>query len=68
MCVFHRLASDEAVFHRLASDEAVCVFHRLASSNTFMATVLGIKNPVHKQKMALKAMDTVLFGAPPSEC
>ncbi|KAL8559566.1 hypothetical protein ACOMHN_018729 [Nucella lapillus] len=38
---------------------------RLASSNTFMTKVLGIKNPVHKQKLSLKAMDTVLFGAPP---
>ncbi|XP_076445968.1 stromal interaction molecule 2-like isoform X2 [Babylonia areolata] len=38
---------------------------RLAASNTFMTAVLGIKNPVHKQKLSLKAMDTVLFGAPP---
>ena len=69
--VFHRLASDEAdcVFQDwLVMKLIVCVFHRLASSNTFMVTVLGIKNPVHKQKLALKAMDTVLFGAPPSEC
>ncbi|KAK7465238.1 hypothetical protein BaRGS_00037608, partial [Batillaria attramentaria] len=38
---------------------------RLATSSTFLATVLGVKNPVHKQKLSLKAMDTVLFGAPP---
>ncbi|XP_076468369.1 stromal interaction molecule homolog [Babylonia areolata] len=38
---------------------------RMASSNTYMSTILGIKNPVHKQKLTLKAMDTVLFGPPP---
>ncbi|PVD35025.1 hypothetical protein C0Q70_06306 [Pomacea canaliculata] len=38
---------------------------RLASSSSALVSVLGIKNPVHKQKLALKAMDTVLFGAPP---
>lgn len=26
--------------------------------------VLGIKDPIHKQKIALKAMDVVLFGPP----
>lgn len=38
---------------------------RLASASVFVTSVLGIKNPVHKQKLSLKAMDTVLFGAPP---
>lgn len=38
---------------------------RLAASNMqFMTNVLGIKDPIHKQKIALKAMDVVLFGPP----
>ena len=40
---------------------------RLAVSNNFTTAILGIRNPVHKQKLALKAMDVVLFGAP-SKC
>lgn len=27
-------------------------------------SLLGIKDPIHKQKIALKAMDVVLFGPP----
>ncbi|XP_063704089.1 stromal interaction molecule homolog isoform X2 [Culicoides brevitarsis] len=30
----------------------------------YVSTVLGIKDPIHKQKIALKAMDAVLFGPP----
>ena len=30
----------------------------------FVSNILGIKNLVHKQKLALKATDVVLFGAP----
>ena len=30
----------------------------------FLGSVLGIKDPIHKQKIALKAMDVVLFGPP----
>lgn len=30
----------------------------------FLSNVLGIKDPIHKQKIALKAMDVVLFGPP----
>lgn len=30
----------------------------------FLNNVLGIKDPIHKQKIALKAMDVVLFGPP----
>lgn len=33
----------------------------LQSSN-FLFTILGISNPVHRQKIQLKAMDVVLFG------
>lgn len=36
---------------------------RLAANTQFI-TILGINNPIHKQKLALKAMDVVLFGAP----
>lgn len=38
---------------------------RLAVGNfQYLSTVLGIKDPIHKQKIALKAMDVVLFGPP----
>nr|CAD7449716.1 unnamed protein product [Timema bartmani] len=30
----------------------------------YLHNVLGIKDPIHKQKIALKAMDVVLFGPP----
>lgn len=33
----------------------------------FLNNVLGIKDPIHKQKIALKAMDVVLFGPPKGE-
>ncbi|UXI22781.1 low-density lipoprotein receptor-related protein 2-like [Sarcoptes scabiei] len=36
---------------------------RLAAQSQIFAT-LGINNPIHKQKIALKAMDVVLFGVP----
>ena len=35
---------------------------RLAANTQFIS-ILGINNPIHKQKLALKAMDVVLFGA-----
>ncbi|KAG8040383.1 hypothetical protein G9C98_000954 [Cotesia typhae] len=38
---------------------------RLAVNNMhYLNNVLGIKDPIHKQKIALKAMDVVLFGPP----
>ncbi|CAG9819475.1 unnamed protein product [Phaedon cochleariae] len=37
---------------------------RLAVNNAPYLAVLGIKDPIHKQKIALKAMDVVLFGPP----
>ncbi|XP_015517565.1 stromal interaction molecule homolog isoform X1 [Neodiprion lecontei] len=38
---------------------------RLAVNNMhYLSNVLGIKDPIHKQKIALKAMDVVLFGPP----
>ena len=30
----------------------------------YVSNILGIKDPIHKQKIALKAMDAVLFGPP----
>lgn len=30
----------------------------------FLSSVIGVKDPIHKQKIALKAMDVVLFGPP----
>ena len=30
----------------------------------YVSNVLGIRDPIHKQKIALKAMDVVLFGPP----
>lgn len=44
------------------------VLPRLAVNNFhFVGTVLGIKDPIHKQKISLKAMDAVLFGPPRGE-
>ncbi|XP_048481503.1 stromal interaction molecule homolog isoform X3 [Plutella xylostella] len=38
---------------------------RLAVGNLqYLSNTLGIKDPIHKQKLALKAMDVVLFGPP----
>ncbi|BFG00058.1 stromal interaction molecule homolog [Drosophila madeirensis] len=38
---------------------------RLAVNNLqYVGNVLGIKDPIHKQKISLKAMDVVLFGPP----
>nr|QZZ63291.1 stromal interaction molecule-like protein [Leptinotarsa decemlineata] len=37
---------------------------RLAVNNAPYLAALGIKDPIHKQKIALKAMDVVLFGPP----
>ncbi|XP_021927809.1 stromal interaction molecule homolog isoform X2 [Zootermopsis nevadensis] len=38
---------------------------RLAVNNMhYLNNILGIKDPIHKQKIALKAMDIVLFGPP----
>lgn len=38
---------------------------RLAVANSqYLTVVLGIKDPIHKQKITLKAMDVVLFGPP----
>ncbi|KAH9519926.1 Stromal interaction molecule 2 [Bulinus truncatus] len=49
-------------FHNNAIDGSV--LPRLVNSTSPLLAALGIRNPVHKQKLSLKAMDTVLFGAP----
>ena len=46
----------------------VCFSPRIAANSQYVSNVLGLKNSVHKQKLALKAMDAVLFGAPKCEC
>ena len=39
--------------------------NRLAINNAqYLSSVLGIKDPIHRQKIAVKAMDVVLFGPP----
>jgi stromal interaction molecule 1 len=44
------------------------VLPRLAVNNMhYINNVLGIKDTIHKQKIALKAMDAVLFGPPRGE-
>jgi len=44
------------------------IYFRLAVNNMhYLSNVLGIKDPIHKQKIALKAMDVVLFGPPKGE-
>lgn len=35
---------------------------RLASNTHFLSQTLGIKDPIHKQKILVKAIDAVLFG------
>lgn len=38
---------------------------RLAVNNMhYVSNILGIKDPIHRQKITLKAMDVVLFGPP----
>lgn len=55
-----------AVFKAHAVDGAS--LPRIASNSLgFVSIVLGVKNPVHRQKLGLKAMDVVLFGAPKSQ-
>ncbi|XP_030750761.1 stromal interaction molecule homolog isoform X1 [Sitophilus oryzae] len=40
---------------------------RLAINNDNFLGLLGIKDPIHKHKISLKAMDVVLFGPPKDE-
>jgi len=43
------------------------VFIRIAVNSQYVTSILGIKNPVHRQKLSLKATDLVLFGHKKSE-
>ena len=46
----------------------IFVCFRIAVNNHhYISRDLGIKNPVHKHKLSLKAMDVVLFGPPKSK-
>lgn len=57
---FFATAAAAAVFGEPA---AFC--YRLAVNNAqYFSSVLGIKDPIHRQKIAVKAMDVVLFGPP----
>ncbi|ELT91811.1 hypothetical protein CAPTEDRAFT_147177, partial [Capitella teleta] len=40
------------------------ILPRLAANGQYLTSILGIKTPVHRQKIALKSTDTVLFGPP----
>ena len=44
-----------------------CVARLAVNNNHYLSGVLGIKDPRHKQKIMLKAMDAVLFGPPKGE-
>ena len=35
---------------------------RIAVNSQYVTTILGIKNPIHRQKLSVKATDLVLFG------
>ncbi len=37
---------------------------RLSATPQFCGSALGVKNPVHRQKLTVKATDLVLFGPP----
>lgn len=34
------------------------------SSGSYLTNVLHVRNPVHRQKIIVKAIDAILFGAP----
>lgn len=39
--------------------------YRLAMNNVqYLGAIVGIKDPIHRQKISVKAMDVVLFGPP----
>lgn len=41
------------------------LYFRLAIRNmSYLSDVLVIRNPIHKRKIMLKAIDVILFGAP----
>lgn len=40
------------------------IFRLAANNEQFLTKVLGIKDPKHRSKITIKAMDVVLFGPP----
>lgn len=68
----HEMESNESL--KMSSSKHFFIFFlfffvrfncRLAVHNMhYVSNVLGIRDPIHKQKIALKAMDVVLFGPP----
>lgn len=52
------------IFKIITSVLLFYIFYRLAANNVNYLNYLGIKDPIHKQKIVLKAMDVVLFGPP----
>uniref|UniRef100_A0A915PZP6 SAM domain-containing protein n=1 Tax=Setaria digitata TaxID=48799 RepID=A0A915PZP6_9BILA len=56
-----RLPQYTAVFIGMEIDGRALPRMAVANS-TYLSSDLGIKNPVHKQKLRLKALDVVLFG------
>lgn len=53
---------------RVMNEQTIGSTSRLAVDNMqYLTGVLGIKDHIHKQKIALKAMDVVLFGPPRGE-
>lgn len=41
-----------------------CILSLAVNNVQYISSVLGIKDPIHRQKIAVKAMDVVLFGPP----
>lgn len=64
--VLSGLHNNFAAANRLMfSSFSTLLLFRLAVHNMhYVSNVLGIRDPIHKQKIALKAMDVVLFGPP----
>lgn len=51
--------------HDETDEKISAVYYRLAANNEqFLTKVLGIKDPKHRSKITIKAMDVVLFGPP----
>ena len=64
LTMHHHIPLSPLTFH-LVTPNPQCNTSRLATNNGhFMTAVLGISDPIHRQKICLKAMDVVLFGPP----
>ena len=69
--IYHSLADIlvcRKTIHYCSTILLLSLFYRIAVNNlNFVSNILGIKNLVHKQKLANKATDVVLFGPPKCE-